>query len=92
MTVKIKRCFSPGKLREHVKVHTMNVVYKCEKYDISFKECADFEKHEMNHKAEIEIAKVSCSKCDRCYTNMSKLRRHDWRLEKSQENRLQHLW
>ena len=77
---KCEEVFSDNhKLREHVKVHTKNVVYKCEKCDISFEECADLEKHEIKHKAEIEITEVSCSKCDRCYTNMSKLRRHDWR-------------
>ena len=67
------------KLKEHAAVHTNNVSYKCDKCDISFKECADFDKHKMKHRAEMDVTEVSCSKCDKIYTNMSKLRRHDWR-------------
>ena len=39
--------------------------------------------HRRSHDQSKQVSKIKCSKCEKEYTNMSKLRRHDWRSHRS---------
>ena len=72
----------------HQKIHSQSKTYKCNMCDITCNTNNDLLLHikihntsqvEDNH----EKQKFNCSKCDKEYTDMSKLRRHDWRSHRS---------
>jgi transcription elongation factor Elf1 len=64
-------------LRDHVKTHIQEESFTCGKCNISFNSKESFKEHEKSHgTAETEF---KCQKCEKVYSSMVKLRRHDWR-------------
>ena len=50
-----------------------------------FKEKNEFQEHLLSHVQERRSDMFNCNKCDKSYSDMRKLRRHDWRCHRSIE-------
>ena len=46
---------------------------------------SELENHKKTHVQNISTSESKCSKCEKVYTNMGKLRRHDWRSHRAIE-------
>ena len=67
-------------LREHIQnIHDKGNTYDCHKCGEKFKTNGEFDIHRKSHSNHDMEAKFPCQKCDKIYSTMNKLRRHDWR-------------
>ena len=72
-------------LLNHLETHGQDTPYKCEQCEKSFGTIDEKNKHEKIHSRQTAFSEVKCNKCDKVYSNMSKLRRHDWRSHRQIE-------
>ena len=71
---------NPEQLVEHKEKHCMTQQIGRNQFDKSFKGDDDLNEHAKIHTQEKEF---KCTKCDKIYGEMSKLRRHDWRSHRN---------
>ena len=72
-----------NKLEEHTKSHSKMDDLICEKCGISCNEQDELVNHRRSHVQDKPEAEIKCNKCEKVYSNMSKLRRHDWRSHRT---------
>ena len=80
---------TPGELKNHLGSHTsvrteINDM-KCKQCNVIFQHEHELKKHLETHATDTRTFGVKCSKCDKIYSTMSKLRRHDWRSHRCVE-------
>ena len=79
----------PMALKEHLRSHTVvkeTENLKCNQCGLSFKDMHEFQQHLETHKMNSSNQDgIKCSKCEKVYATMSKLRRHDWRSHRRVE-------
>ena len=84
-----EKCGKTFKMKEefnkHVQSHIDNVGFKCDNCEENFKERDELNMHAAVHSQNTEEAEIKCRKCPKVYSNMSKLRRHDWRSHREIE-------
>ena len=69
---------------EHEQGHNEEKAYQCEKCAQYFSGNDELIKHiEVDHVTQLE--EVNCNKCNKVYSSMDKLRRHDWRSHREIE-------
>jgi DNA-directed RNA polymerase subunit RPC12/RpoP len=73
------------KLSNHTRVDVQHVSYKCDKCGNTFNGNDELRKHAQFHNNEKGVQDFNCTKCDKVYGNMSKLRRQDWRSHRQIE-------
>ena len=79
------------KLTEHLKTHveiksnSINRKYECYQCGKTFLIQSEFEEHSQSHIQVKSSCDRKCTKCDKIYSDMSKLRRHDWRSHREVE-------
>ena len=79
-----EKTFSSEKWREeHHKTHMKQDNFNCENCGISCNGQNEFISHKRTHVINTEEVEIKCSKCEKVYSNMSKLRRHDWRSHRA---------
>ena len=67
-------------LKEHESTHGSDKAVTCDQCEESFSDHEGLLNHAMVHLTVQSITQnLQCSKCEKVYGNMSKLRRHDWR-------------
>ena len=66
---------SEDDLRHHQKVHRGGICVSCDQCDRSFSTDVLMKEH----KESVHDQQFNCQKCDKFYSSMKKLRRHDWR-------------
>ena len=77
-------------LTEHKQTHiqvknTFDKLFECDKCTNTFLLQAEFTEHTQTH-AQVKNSCVrKCTKCEKIYSDMSKLRRHDWRSHREIE-------
>ena len=72
-------------LNTHVLNHKFGESFVCQNCGKHFKSKSQLEMHMNEHVEETSIQEFSCTKCDKKYGDMRKLRRHDWRCHRSIE-------
>ena len=72
-------------LTEHLESHDENTLFECNMCEQTFQGKEKLEDHTRLHKKQTEKEKHKCSKCDKIYYDMRKLRRHDWRSHRTIE-------
>ena len=64
-------------LKVHLKTHRLKESFTCGKCDDRFDSGESFKEHEKSH-GKI-VTEFKCQNCEKIYSSMVKLRRHDWR-------------
>ena len=76
-----------GDYVKHQEKHREKITYKCdvceEIFGTSSELLSHVKVHESNHEVHPEKKDLNCSKCGKKYSDISKLRRHDWRSHRS---------
>ena len=70
-----------GQLSQHLEEHELQT-FNCINCKEKFRTKEELSKHAEVHK---QGSEVKCSKCEKVYSNMNKLRRHDWRSHREVE-------
>jgi DNA-binding ferritin-like protein (Dps family) len=73
------------KLAEHMMLHESRSDVECGKCELKFESHENLEKHMSSHEDMSKDKNLNCNKCERKYSNMGKLRRHDWRSHREIE-------
>ena len=70
-------------LMEHTKVQRTGKEFECRQGEKTATEKIVLEEHAESHVKDSDMEEYSCNKCDKTYSDMRKLRRHDWRSHRS---------
>ena len=78
------KTFSNEKWREeHQKNHINKDNFNCESCGLIYTGQTELMSHKRTHIINNQEVELKCSKCEKVYPNMSKLRRHDWRSHRT---------
>ena len=64
---------------KHIQKHKGEISHKCEVCEKVYQTKSELDLHVKTHVRKPQDQKFNCSKCEKEYSDMSKLRRHDWR-------------
>ena len=81
-----------NELDEHVKNHTQNNSNQCNKCGQCLQSNEDLRRHLISHTKQSSIIQPPFNKCDTKYSDMRKLRRHDWRMHSTGQLSARYVW